>query len=155
MAAHGLANLTLRTLALDPAFAVEHVKAAQVSKSDFVSQSEAKGAWVSLTAGTCTAFETAAGSYEPPMLALALSAVLADPAVSDLFLLRNVQYHRWRGESPGVTGVNLQGPTIRGRGVSSNGAGSCAKQSAPGSTLGWGLRRGRSCPSVSSVALNA
>lgn len=116
VAADGLANLTLRTLALDPAFAAEHVKAAQVSKSDFVPQSEAKGAWVSLTAQTCTVFETAAGSYEPPMLALAreLSAVLADPAVSDLFLLRNVQYHRWRGESPGVTGVNLQGPTIRG-----------------------------------------
>jgi len=33
--------------------------------------------------------------------------------VSALIDLRNVQYHRWRGESPGVTGVNLQGMTKR------------------------------------------
>lgn len=55
-----------------------------MSKADFVPRSEAKGAWVSLTAaGTCAAFEVAAGSYEPPMLALAgeLSALLADAAV--------------------------------------------------------------------------
>src|ERR1019366_10215945 len=31
----GVANLTLRTLALDPAFAVEHVRKAGVSKVDF------------------------------------------------------------------------------------------------------------------------
>lgn len=115
VAAHGLANLTLRTLALDPAFSVDDYKAAQVSKADFVPKSEAKGAWVSLTATTCKTFEAAASSYDPTMLALAqdLSAVLVDPAVAHLFALRNVQYHRWRGESPGVTGVNLQGTTMR------------------------------------------
>jgi len=115
VAAHGLANLALRTLALDPGFAVEDLKSAGVAKADFVPRSEAKGAWVSLTAETCSAFEAAAAAYDPKMLALAreLTAVQSDPAVSGLFALRNVQYHRWRGESPGVTRVNLKGATMR------------------------------------------
>jgi hypothetical protein len=115
VAAHGLANLTLRTLALDPAFAVEHVKKAGVSKVDFAPGSEAKKAWVSLTETTCEVFAAAAAAYSPQMQALAneLADAQADHSVSALVDLRNVQYHRWRGESTGVTGVNLHEPTVR------------------------------------------
>ena len=117
VAAHGLANLTLRTLALDPSFDVGDVKGAGVKASDFVPRSEAKGAWVSLTAGTCDVFVSAAGSYSREMQTLAgeLRALCADPAVAALIHLRNVHYHRWRGESPGVTGVDLLGSTVRER----------------------------------------
>jgi hypothetical protein len=46
-------------------------------------------------------------------LANELADAQADHSVSALVDLRNVQYHRWRGESPGVTGVNLHEPTVR------------------------------------------
>jgi len=86
-----------------------------VSKTDFVPGSEAKKAWVSLSVRTCEAFAVAASAYAPEMHALvdALTTLQADPAVSALIDLRNVQYHRWGGESPGVTGVYLQGMTKR------------------------------------------
>jgi hypothetical protein len=115
VAGHGLANLTARTLALDPAFDASHLKQAQILPADFVPRSEAKGAWTSLTHAVCAAMVQAASAYAPDMQALAaeLADVQADPAVRALFDLRNTQYHRWRGESPGVTGVNLKGATIR------------------------------------------
>lgn len=47
------------------------------------------------------------------VLAAELADVQADPAFAALFDLRNTQYHRWRGESPGATGVDLKGATIR------------------------------------------
>jgi hypothetical protein len=116
VAGHGLANLTARTLALDPAFDASHLKQAQIVPADFVPRSEARGAWTSLTHGVRAAMVQAASGYASEMQTLAaeVADVQADPAVATLFDLRNTQYHRWRGESPGVTGVNLKGATIRG-----------------------------------------
>jgi hypothetical protein len=34
-----------------------------------------------------------------------------DPAIAALLTLRNVQYHRWRGESAGVTGIPRGAPS--------------------------------------------
>lgn len=117
VALHGLANLTLRTLVLDPAFDIAHVKAAQVKLPDFVPGSDARRAWCSVTTETRDAFLTAAAAYALPMLALAqrFAGVVDDAAIAELIAFRNVQYHRWRGESPGVTGIDLHAPTARQR----------------------------------------
>lgn len=42
----------------------------------------------------------------------ALDEIHNDTAIADLFKLRNVHYHRWRGESAGVTGIPLGVPSI-------------------------------------------
>jgi hypothetical protein len=125
VAGHGLANLTLRTLALAPAFDVSHVKAAGVSAGDFVPGSEAKKAWVSLTPSTVAALQDAAGNYSDSMQALAqeFADLAADPGTTELIDFRNVQYHRWRGESPGVTGIDVHGATARQQLEQSQGVG--------------------------------
>lgn len=40
-------------------------------------------------------------------MAAELIGIAAEPAVVDLIDFRNAQYHRWRGESAGVTGIAL------------------------------------------------
>lgn len=117
IALHGLANLTLRTLALDRAFQLTDVKAARVTAADFVPGSDARGAWCSVTTDTRDALLTAAAGYAAPMLPLAqqFAGIVDDPALAGLVAFRNVHYHRWRGESPGVTGIDLSAPTARQR----------------------------------------
>jgi len=114
VAAHGLANLALRTLALDPAFRVEDVKDAVVSTADFTRGRRRRRRGCH-SPRLPAAFTKAAAGYRPQMLVLVdeLPALQDDLAVTALFDLRSVQYHRWRGESPDVTGVNLHWPTKR------------------------------------------
>lgn len=117
VAAHGLVNLTLRTFALDPHFTVAAISGHPlgVKAKDFAPKSEAKSAWLSFNKPTTAALRSAAANLHPTMAALAaeVDAVANDATVATLVDLRNVHYHRWRGESPGVTGVNLQGDTVR------------------------------------------
>jgi hypothetical protein len=116
VAGHGIANLALRTLALQPNF-TPRFKDLNIKKpADFVPQSLAPSAWISLTPSTSTSLldETKAHPACPAeMVAFAqrLVDLSNDAAFSALIKLRNVHYHRWRGESPGVTGVNFRGAT--------------------------------------------
>lgn len=117
VAAHGIANLTVRTFALDPKFKVSTVtaKPLKMKATDFTPKSEAKSAWLSFNKTTVIALQAVAAELHPKMqmLATELDAVASDVAFTALIDLRNVHYHRWRGESPGVTGINLQGDTVR------------------------------------------
>lgn len=116
---HALANLTLRTLALHPQFQITPIAGRlSVGASHFAPGSTHRKAWTSLTADTADAMAAAAGglaSTELGDLAQALHAIAVDPAVDALKQLRNDQYHRWRGESPGVTGVNFGQASMRSR----------------------------------------
>jgi hypothetical protein len=115
VAGHGIANLALRTLALHPAFLVLF-KGLRIKPADFVPQSQAASAWLWLT--KTTADSLLAATAGPPACPIQLASfaqlvvdLKEDPAFSALVALRNVHYHRWRGESPGVTGVNFRGAT--------------------------------------------
>lgn len=115
VAAHGLANLVLRTLALDPNFKATNVKGSGYKAEHLKPGVASKGAWLSLNLGTCTVLTKAAGGCSPEMrdLTKALSDLQTDNATRTLIDLRNTQYHRWRGESPGVTGVDVTAPSLR------------------------------------------
>lgn len=119
IAGHALANLTLRTFALHPLFAISSIAARRnLSPTHFTPRSTHRKAWTSLTTETADAMVTAATglkSSELLLLAEALNAIIADPAVDALKQSRNDQYNRWRGESPGVTGVNFGQESLRAR----------------------------------------
>lgn len=75
----------------------------------FTPGSQAKAAWVSLEGGTLAAMISIAavrGAASAGLLA-ALESIHSDPPIEALLELRNVHYHRWRGESSGVTGIDL------------------------------------------------
>ena len=117
VAAHGITNLTVRTFALDPKFKVSAVtaKPLNMKEKDFTPKSTARSAWLSFNKTTVIALKTVAVELHPKMQMLAeeLDAVASDAAFTALVALRDVHYHRWRGESPGVTGINFQGDTVR------------------------------------------
>lgn len=114
VAAHGIANLTVRTFALDPNFQVSALRPLSVKAVDFMPKSTAKSAWLSFNKRTAAVLQAVAATLHPKMQVLANELVVLadDAALTNLIDLRNAHYHRWRGETPGVTGVNLQGDTV-------------------------------------------
>lgn len=105
---HGVANLTLRTLALQPGF-----DAAQVGRIDpevFRPESDNRGAWCSLSGKTAGELRKATQGTAIDSIPLVESLADLWNALEPLWFLRGTQYHRWRGESPGVTGINFVNP---------------------------------------------
>ena len=110
---HTVANLTARTLALDSGF--NRVRLDKPNRR-FVPGATHASAWFSLDSELLKLLCAAAVGASPAGSALVhtLSDLLNGPW-GDLNDLRKVQYHRWRGESPGVTGVNSATESMRAR----------------------------------------
>lgn len=108
IALHGLANIAARSLEFDAelteAELKEHLK---VTRADFYPGSARRNAWRSWTGDLITRIVAMASSRSPKTQAMAheLRAISSESAITDLLELRNTLYHRWRGESPGVTGI--------------------------------------------------
>ena len=116
---HTVANMTIRTLALGKQFpATPILKKAGLKEDVFVPFSKDRRAWASLNEptvnGICAEAATT-GIGEVVEFADACASLWKDPAINNLFELRGEQYHRWRTESPGVTGLSLTIPSIISR----------------------------------------
>lgn len=118
IAGHSVANLTARTIVLDPAYAPP-APALSVNGVAFTTpRSEAREVWLSLDQRTAQGLLSAASPprlQEMHALAEETADLQSDPLWADLVRLRNVEYHRWRGESPGVTGIDLRADTAHER----------------------------------------
>lgn len=111
---HAVANLTLRTLALIPSFAVSSIR--DLRAAAFVPKSEDRYAWASLSPKTASEIKSAAVTLSPSARAVSDALHdLVDGAWGELWELRGGQYHRWRGESPGVAGINFRNETLATR----------------------------------------
>jgi hypothetical protein len=111
---HTVANLTIRTLAMHPDFTVRGM--AGLKQNVFVPRSADRWAWASLTPALAREFALKArllGSGSQQM-ADSVAALTAGPW-DELWRLRGEQYHRWRGESPGVSGINFGGESMNDR----------------------------------------
>jgi hypothetical protein len=105
---HGVANLILRTLALQPEFKAARVR--RISVDAFHPESDEPRAWCSFTRKTAGEMRSAAS--DGPVDAGPILDSLDElwDVLGPLWSVRGMQYHRWRGESPGVTGINFQNP---------------------------------------------
>jgi hypothetical protein len=114
IACHGLANIVLRSLEFDTPLGPDELKALRIRPSTFAPRSDANSAWISMSEESVAALTIAAGARSQSARAMcqALSEIYAAQPIRTLMDLRNVQYHRWRGESPGVTGVTRSGQTV-------------------------------------------
>jgi hypothetical protein len=108
---HTAANLTARTLALDSGFDIVRL---DKPNRPFAPGAMHASAWFSLDGDLLKLLRSAAVGASPAGSALVhtLSDLLNGPW-GDLNDLRKIQYHRWRGESPGVTGVNWASESMR------------------------------------------
>lgn len=117
VAGHGIGNIVLRTLALHRNFdIVSLARPLGLDPARFVPRQADRGAWMSLNPSTARTLVGVAATLQVPELTLMAEKVLElaiDPLFDSLATLRGAQYHRWRGESPGVTGVNFQELTLR------------------------------------------
>lgn len=106
---HGLANVGARTLEFDAELSVTELQSLKAARADFAPGSSARAAWLSWTGGLVGRVVSMAAARTPEMqlMAAELAAIASEPAIVDLLELRNTQYHRWRGESAGVTGIAL------------------------------------------------
>lgn len=105
---HSLANLVARSLEFDRALNEDELRRLAIKDPGLFSPgSTAKAAWLSLDTPTVGHLTSLASTriVEARELVRVLGSLRADPAIDHLFALRNTQYHRWRGESPGVTGI--------------------------------------------------
>lgn len=119
VAGHSVANLTLRLLAVHPNFDIAPLaKALGVDEERFTPGSAHRNAWTSLNPATARALRDSAEALgQPSLVAFAetVEALVLDQRWQHLASLRNNQYHRWRGESPGVAGVNFKSPSALNR----------------------------------------
>lgn len=108
-AGHLVANLTLRTLALHPG-GLEAIGRA-LPRWHAEPRASTRNGWISLNSSQARSIARAARHLaSPALVALAehLNRVTAhESSWAALNDLRGEQYHRWRGESPGVSGFNF------------------------------------------------
>jgi hypothetical protein len=104
---HGLANLMARTLEFDIDLTPTELRALGMTRAEFAPGSTARKSWLSWTAATLSKFLTMASTRasEIQTVAAELDQLSREQAIIDLLEFRNTQYHRWRGESAGVTGI--------------------------------------------------
>lgn len=112
VAGHAVANIVLRTIALHPQFdSTALPRGLGIDAASFEPRSNARGAWCGLNHKAAKDLEKAAkalGSSELVDLARSLRKLTAgNEPWAKLNALRGEQYHRWRGESDGVAGVNF------------------------------------------------
>jgi hypothetical protein len=114
IACHGLANLVLRSIEFDAPLTPGELKKIRIKAPDFTPRSEAKSAWISMAKETLDDLSTFAAVRSPATQSMvsSLRAIYDEPEVSGLIDLRNVQYHRWRGETAGVTGLDRAAETV-------------------------------------------
>ena len=110
---HGLANLMARTLEFDIDLTPTELRALGMTRAEFAPGSTARKSWLSWTAATLSNFLTMASTRasEIQTVAAELDQLSREQAIIDLLEFRNTQYHRWRGESAGVTGIAHGEPT--------------------------------------------
>lgn len=106
---HTAANLVIRTLALQPGFSVEEI--AGLDPRIFLPGSDRPKAWASLTRGIQRELRRSAAGLPIDSRELIASLAALRVVLAPVTALRGVQYHRWRGESPGVTGINFSADT--------------------------------------------
>jgi hypothetical protein len=108
VACHALTNLVLRSLEFDRPLSAEELRPLRISESTFQPWSDAASAWVSMNERTLRTLTVAAQSRNTASQSLvaALRALHDEDGVRESIALRNVQYHRWRGETAGVTGLS-------------------------------------------------
>lgn len=116
---HGLANLVVRTFVLHRGLTADAVaRTVRLAPGQFEPGALERGAWASLNQSSATALveQARATGFEPfERLAGHLQDLVDDERWAALARLRGIQYHRWRGESPGVTGVNFEADSLRAR----------------------------------------
>ncbi|MBC9225933.1 hypothetical protein GL325_06350 [Aeromicrobium sp. 636] len=107
IALHGLANLGVRTLEFDSDISTDDLRKLGMSRTDFAPGSLSRRSWVSWTQKLVDSVITGASARSVPVqeFAAKLGLLAGEQAIIDLLDLRNTQYHRWRGESAGVTGI--------------------------------------------------
>lgn len=108
VALHGAANLVVRSLEFDIPLNAAELAQLRIKPAVFIPGSSGASAWLSMNAGTIDILKTIAASRSSASKALAdaLALTIDDPNISGLIGLRNVHYHRWRGETAGVTGIS-------------------------------------------------
>lgn len=104
---HGLINLFARTLEFDADLSASELQMLGVSRTEFAPGATARNAWLSWSASKISQLVTMASTRSTVTQAFAheVAKVSQEQAIVDLLELRNTQYHRWRGESAGVTGI--------------------------------------------------
>ncbi|CAM4187438.1 hypothetical protein JAAN108728_15240 [Janibacter anophelis] len=109
IALHSLANVAARSLEFDAELTPAELNQFKVKRADFDPGSAERSAWLSWTKPFVAAVSVMASTRSPEIQAVAheLQAISSESAIADLLELRNTLYHRWRGESPGVTGIHL------------------------------------------------
>jgi len=105
---HHVANLVLRTLALQPGFKVDGIQ--DLKDEVFHPESNDRRAWCSLNAQTAGEMRHAASNLQVDCGPLLDSLGNLWSVLAPVWRVRAIQYHRWRGESPGVTGINFRNP---------------------------------------------
>jgi hypothetical protein len=117
IAGHGLANLAVRTFLLHRRLSAETVaRSVNLAPNHLRPGALAREAWASLNQATVAALlgQAQAIGFEPlERVAVHLEDFVNDPRWIALVNLRGTQYHRWRGESPGITGVNFESDSLR------------------------------------------
>jgi len=107
---HALTNLAARSLEFDQPLKPAELKKLRIKDvAAFAPGSVAKAAWIALEGGTLATLVSIAADRGAASVGLiaSLQSIHSDPAITTLLELRNIHYHRWRGESPGVTGIDL------------------------------------------------
>ena len=120
VAGHAAANIVLRTIALHPDFDASILpRGLNIDEGVFEPRSNHRRAWCGLNHQTAKDLEKAAkalGSAELAALARSLRQLTAgNEAWAELNAMRGEQYHRWRGESDGVSGINFGDPAMADR----------------------------------------
>lgn len=117
VAGHGLTNLAVRTFVLHRRLTPEAMaRAIKLAPDQFRPGAFERGAWASLNEKTVVALGCQAesiGSEPLERLAGQLESLVSDARWTAMADLRGIQYHRWRGESPGITGVNFRSDSLR------------------------------------------
>lgn len=113
---HTVVNLAVRTLALYPDLDASLIGRGPGFERAFAPRATDRRAWLSLNESTAAELTRAALPLGPAAHALCESIVdLLNGEMGDLVNLRGEQYHRWRGEGPGLPGVSFQAPRMLDR----------------------------------------
>lgn len=126
---HALANVAVRTLALDPGLRVELVRrfGRTSVKPTFDPFSQARADWVSLNHDTCKAIRAVArshGAQEVIELVEPVAALEHGSTWRALEERRGEDFHRWRPQTHGIQGVARKSPWTRKGSTRSLGLGS-------------------------------
>lgn len=115
IACHGLANMVLRSIEFDEPLTGDELKTLRIGVAHFVPGTQAASAWISMNTSSLDALKAIADvrSSATQAMVAELRSIYDEKAVNSLIALRNVHYHRWRGETAGVTGFSRSAKTAK------------------------------------------